>query len=324
MHAFLLSIGLIATAIGMFTIGFGIPISEFSFGNTLISAGTVSVMGGLVLIGLSAAVRELRRIADALAGRPASRSARSDLTETLGVRGARGTFPPKPNAEVGGRETRSEPRLTTVYSNDAPSDETVGARPRPNIVPIVRAVGDAALVEEPDSVPLSPQASARATLTAPSRSERAADVKPAQQTSKSGAGSTPAARSTVLEVPRIAPAADRPADKPQRGNLFDAVWPAGSTAAESPAANEASATAKKAANPRERIEPVLPAAKRGDAAAAPRAAVDPRPVSILKSGVIDGMAYTLYTDGSIEAQLAEGTMRFNSIDALREHLESHP
>ncbi|MGC2779045.1 MAG: DUF308 domain-containing protein, partial [Bradyrhizobium sp.] len=45
------------------------------------------------------------------------------------------------------------------------------------------------------------------------------------------------------------------------------------------------------------------------------------PVSILKSGVIDGMAYTLYTDGSIEAQLAQGTVRFASIDELRIHLE---
>jgi hypothetical protein len=317
MHAFLLSIGLIATAIGMFTIGFGIPISEFSFGNTLISSGTVSVMGGLTLIGLSAAVRELRRIADALAGRSALRSTRSDSTEALGMRGARGTFPPKPNTEGTGRETRSEPRLTTVYSNDAPSDET--ARPRPNIVPIVRAVGESALVEERDSVPLSPHASARATGTAPSRSEHTADVKPTQQTSKSGAGTTPAARSTVLEVPRIAP--DRPADKPHRANLFDAVWPAESKGAEPPSANETVRAAKKAAN---RIEPVLSVTKRDDAAAAPRAAVDARPVSILKSGVIDGMAYTLYTDGSIEAQLAEGAMRFNSIDALRVHLEGHP
>jgi hypothetical protein len=29
-------------------------------------------------------------------------------------------------------------------------------------------------------------------------------------------------------------------------------------------------------------------------------------VEILKSGVIDGMAYTLHTDGSTEAELAEG------------------
>ncbi len=49
MHAFLLAIGVIATAIGMFTIGFGIPINEFSFGNTLIIAGTICVIGGLVL-----------------------------------------------------------------------------------------------------------------------------------------------------------------------------------------------------------------------------------------------------------------------------------
>jgi hypothetical protein len=48
---------------------------------------------------------------------------------------------------------------------------------------------------------------------------------------------------------------------------------------------------------------------------------EPRPIAILKSGVIDGMAYTLYTDGSIEAELPQGTMRFASIDELRAHLE---
>ena len=48
---------------------------------------------------------------------------------------------------------------------------------------------------------------------------------------------------------------------------------------------------------------------------------EPRTPEILKSGVIDGMAYTLYTDGSIEAQLPQGTLRFTSIDDLRAHLE---
>jgi hypothetical protein len=41
---------------------------------------------------------------------------------------------------------------------------------------------------------------------------------------------------------------------------------------------------------------------------------------ILKSGVIDGMAYTLYVDGSIEAELPQGTVRFASLDELRFHL----
>lgn len=45
------------------------------------------------------------------------------------------------------------------------------------------------------------------------------------------------------------------------------------------------------------------------------------PVTVLKSGVVDGMAYSLYSDGSIEAQMPEGMMRFASIDELRSHLE---
>jgi hypothetical protein len=47
------------------------------------------------------------------------------------------------------------------------------------------------------------------------------------------------------------------------------------------------------------------------------------PVAILKSGVVDGMAYTLYVDGSIEAELPQGTLRFASINELRAHLEKN-
>ena len=35
------------------------------------------------------------------------------------------------------------------------------------------------------------------------------------------------------------------------------------------------------------------------------------------------MAYTLYVDGSIEAEMAEGTLRFASINELRDYLESN-
>jgi hypothetical protein len=48
------------------------------------------------------------------------------------------------------------------------------------------------------------------------------------------------------------------------------------------------------------------------------------PVTVLKSGVVDGMAYSLYSDGSIEAQMPEGMMRFSSIDELRAHLDQRP
>ena len=48
------------------------------------------------------------------------------------------------------------------------------------------------------------------------------------------------------------------------------------------------------------------------------------PSAVLKSGVVDGMAYTLYTDGSIEAKLPDGTVKFGSIGELRAHIEKNP
>ena len=49
----------------------------------------------------------------------------------------------------------------------------------------------------------------------------------------------------------------------------------------------------------------------------------PSPVSVLKSGVVDGMAYTLFSDGSIKAELPQGTLRFGSITELRNHIEQN-
>ena len=56
---------------------------------------------------------------------------------------------------------------------------------------------------------------------------------------------------------------------------------------------------------------------------APSAAIE-QTSAILKSGVVDGMAYTLYADGSIEAKLPDGTVRFGSITELRAHIEKNP
>jgi hypothetical protein len=46
----------------------------------------------------------------------------------------------------------------------------------------------------------------------------------------------------------------------------------------------------------------------------------PAGAAVYKSGVIDGMAYTLYVDGSIEAELPQGTIRFASVEALQTYL----
>jgi hypothetical protein len=44
------------------------------------------------------------------------------------------------------------------------------------------------------------------------------------------------------------------------------------------------------------------------------------PALVVRSGIISGMAYTLYSDGSIEAELPMGTVRFASVEELRAHV----
>jgi hypothetical protein len=161
----------------------------------------------------------------------------------------------------------------------------------------------------------------------PGREDR--ELRPEPQFVSSGNG-TPAEveeADAPLSPQARAPAADRPrrdppwrpilptemsTEWPAKSEMFDSLWPTGSRGpkpSEAPAKAEASPGA------------AAPAREHGDDKA--KAGDEGRSVSILKSGVVDGMAYTLYADGSIEAQLPEGTVRFASIDELRDHLEKH-
>jgi hypothetical protein len=146
------------------------------------------------------------------------------------------------------------------------------------------------------------------------------------------------------EPPRTPPASERAAEARPRQNMFDTLWPAArqsqsETIARAPKQEAHSGTEpdvppepkvdtrepKPEPRPELRFEPPRP--RMEGPPPAPREPMMPppqeqRPIAILKSGVIDGMAYTLYTDGSIEAELPQGTMRFGSIDELRAHLEN--
>ena len=70
MSVLLFVVGAIVAVAGVGMIGWGIPINEFSFGNTLIVAGTTATVGGLIVIGIGATVGQLQRIAETLATRP--------------------------------------------------------------------------------------------------------------------------------------------------------------------------------------------------------------------------------------------------------------
>src|SRR5689334_6171495 len=63
--------GCVAALIGVVALYYGIPVKEFSFGNTLILVGTISLCTGAILFALSVVALELRGAVRRLAsGRP--------------------------------------------------------------------------------------------------------------------------------------------------------------------------------------------------------------------------------------------------------------
>lgn len=331
--------GAVAFAIGVAVIGFGIPINEFSFGNTLIVAGTTAATGGLVIIAIGVAVAQLQRLADVLATRAPVRSSRPfDTFEAAGAAPGRSTaaparvpFPPKtkveskpeqrpePRPEPAMREARFEPpAVPAAPFQDRASDFAAPTLPNPDEPPVTAA--DEALLS-----PLHPASYSSRTPAAPAAdTDRASD-----------AGSD---RALDASVERNEPVPPPTAASRKSHTYFDAMWPAEpkpepKPAEQKPAEANAAEPRPVAQRPDEAklAEPKPPAfpwasARRdelgnGDAADELDEEDAPRAVAILKSGVVDGMGYTLYVDGSIEAELPQGTLRFASINELRSHLE---
>jgi hypothetical protein len=291
-------IGCLAVMVGAGMVAFGIPVNEFSFGNTLIVAGTTLATGGLIVVALSAAVSQLRRIAEALAARGPVQPLRpveafeqpSEARRAPG--GGRVPFPPK--------QPMREPRPAEPFAPPPPLPAEMAREERPHqsFAPSLRnPEGPPVTVE--DEVSLSPQYQNGGT---PAPTITPMHGEPPRPSPAFGAGGF---------EPRHEPAADEswrvpPPREAAAGNHFDNMWPAKPSRGLS-----AEPRAERKAGPAPR-ETIARQAAPGGARAA-----------ILKSGVVDGMAYTLYVDGSIEAELPQGTLRFASIDELRGHLEKN-
>jgi hypothetical protein len=178
------------------------------------------------------------------------------------------------------------------------------AAPRPN-VPFPGMTEPPApeppMVEVSDEAPLSPRPPQRPAMPPPMHEptldSRAWSPAPASH-ARGSAEAQPMSRATPLPTqPTEAP----PRDK----DGFDMAWPEPRTASSEPAAREERPEPPPlpaAIRPREET-PVEP--RRAESAAKPASKpATERGPAILKSGVIDGMPYTLYADGSIEAEAA--------------------
>jgi hypothetical protein len=304
-------IGCGAVMVGAVMVAFGIPVSEFSFGNTLIVSGATLASGGLIVITVSAVVSQLQRIAEALAGRaPAARPA--EVFETPAearTAPARVPFPPKAAAMSAAMPVAMPAATREPWPEPAPlaTDLDAEEQPAQSFAPGLRNP-EAPPVTVEDDVSLSPH-------------YEGGEARPAANGS-AGQESLHEPPQPPQEPPHE-PAFDAgwrsaPPPAPPRqpsGSYFDSMWPAKPKTA--PASERQSDVAP------DRM-PDLPPRDRETVSRAPAAeprGAPQRSVAVLKSGVVDGMGYTLYVDGSIEAELPQGTLRFASIDELRSHLE---
>ncbi|HEY7664904.1 MAG TPA: hypothetical protein VH934_17440 [Xanthobacteraceae bacterium] len=330
MSAILYLLGILVAAAGIAAIGFGIPINEFNLGTTLVATGATGLTGGLILIGLAAVVAELGRVADGLKARPAARPARpAESSEPKPAATAGVAAAPVASAAAGARPVRpggvsDRPRPEpSIREARAPATQPIGA---PSVVDVSagaidrlrssaprgeRPKPEPTIMAENEAVPLSPDGGAPEQPPRPA-AEEAGTLGPvtAQDRAAGSAVETlKASRLDFLFRSRTARTASQPEN-------FEALWLAGSRGKRGtetepqPAAEQAQSQPAQAAPVQERPSEA-PAAE------------DPSATAVLKSGVVDGMAYTLYADGSIEAQLPDGTLKFASIAELRAHIEKN-
>lgn len=284
--------GVGAVLAGLLAILVGLPVKEFSFGNTLILAGVIGICTGLIILALSVVVGELKLIARRL--------------------GARAETHPRP--VLAGAPPAHHPAAGEdgfLFSRDQAAHDEAGHTEAPPSAPPWRdeavSRGRQDEVSAPELAEPAPKPKRNLLFSSTSRKERE------RAHGRAADSSSPEAR----PAPPIGPPV--PEESEGQPATFDDAWPKSERASDRARPPEMplqrrsgrSPTTLSDANPPERPAPSVPPAE------------EPA-VTVLKSGVVDGMAYSLYSDGSIEAQMPEGMMRFASIDELRAHLDQRP
>jgi hypothetical protein len=285
------SIGLVLA--GLVAVGFGIPVKEFGFGNTLIVTGVVGACTGMIMLGLWAAVRELKNIA---------RRLDSGMAAESGLEFAGRRAPAPGNTQSG------ESGLLFTRDQEAIGQPGVAGGPAhpASIAPWHDETASRGRHDAPGPEPAEPPVPKRRNLLFSSTSRKERE----RAEARSGEPPPPDLLASDLRSDLL----PEPSPSNQMSPVnFDDTWPK----LDLPRPD---------VPPRRRVRTpsTFTAADTAGPDRYPAADEEPAAVTVLKSGVVDGMAYSLYSDGSIEAQMPEGMMRFGSLDELRAHLEHRP
>jgi hypothetical protein len=289
---FLLLLALITVAAGMFGLGFGVPNRETTFGAAALMAGSVATTGGFILVGLAAAVSELRRVLRQLQPRWEAER-RQGTGRRMEPRLGRTASPGADAGDV--IPTRFDAREAADTPYIPPG--SAGRAAAPNVRGPAGFPPDFQSSPPPPPMPEHPPVEPRRMPAAPptpaverAPAERLNAIRPSEY------------RQPEMEAPEpraeAAPAIRVPADEMRSPPLSPAEA----------AASVASREDRTDNGP-------------GHRPASPAESAANRPVRVLKSGTINQVAYTLFSDGSIETQVPDGILRFASIDEFRKHIE---
>jgi len=289
MYLLLLAFGFVLTVAGAILAASGVSLHD-SFDASLVTPGVVAAVGGLLLAGLGLALRVLNRIEKALAARPIAAVRPGEAAADTG----RVAMPSRPLARV---QTSAAPPAAP------PTGEKRTGALAEALMAAEAEVPQSAPEVSPGPVPVPPAAA--------SADGAAATLDRIRARRRNGAGQARVAP-RLDTSPRVSGPAERPA-----GPAFDTLWPKISRPV--PASPVATPSIPETIAPVEEPEQRSEPAPEVPAPVSTLATIEE--VTVLKSGVVDGMAYTLFSDGSIEAQLPQGTLRFGSIAELRNHIE---
>ena len=270
---------------GLLAIAYGIGV-QLSTGNTMIIAGAIGVCTGMIMLGFWTTVRELKNIANRLGNGLPEAGGETTVRPVPPVAATRDAAP------AGGGFPAAEPFEDPFSPAAAPAFSPVAPPPWQN---------EAVLRDHPIPEPMHPEPppskpKRNLMFSSTSRKERE------RAETRSGEALPPDLLSSDLRsrLPTVPPVETAEPPAP-----FNDAWPRAGRA--------------RPGEPQRRVGRMPPTL--AEANAGPAHAEDQPEVIVLKSGIVDGMAYSLYSDGSIEAEMPEGLMRFASIDELRAHLD---
>jgi len=316
MYLLLLVFGAVLTVAGLVLAASGVSIHDRAFDMTIATPGIVAVVGGLALVGLGLALRVLQRIEQGLAARPMPRVARPGEAAELAAATERSgeapriPLPPKtvPRAQGAPGAAAAPASAAEKRPQDLP-DQAPGRLLEKS--PVLGRLETTTIIEEMDFA-----LSARAPSSADETIGQFDKLRAARRKNGSTAAGIAPRPDTA---PRLDPSVRSPmtTERP-KGPAFGTLWPKTPRpmrAAQSASSQAAAAPELEPAPEPEQVNEPVPEA------APTTVAEEAQEISVLKSGVVDGMAYTLFSDGSIEAELPQGTLRFGSITELRNHIE---